>query len=456
MICTSLLVVGLLGFAPYDGVTLFNANNGPDADRTVLIDNNGQLLNEWFGAGTIAATPYLLQGGDLLRPCKAQGSIPMNGAAAGGRIQKFSYDGDVLWDFTFSDQNNQPHHDICAMPNGNVLMVAWERKTQSQGTAAGRQSLNGEIWPTQILEVMPTGQTSGEIVWEWHLWDHIIQDISSSLPNYGIISQHPEKLDINKGILHPQNGDWIHVNALDYHPTLDQIVFSSNSLDEIFIIDHGITTEEAAGPAGDFLYRWGNPSNYERTGTHVLWNVHGVNWIDDGLSGEGNLLLFNNGNDDGSSDLIEFVTPLQPDGSYEISNNNPYAPVPGDYVFFYESNDFHGDHLCGVYRLPNGNTIGTNGPGSEIRELNSTGQIEWQYYTPDSIMRAVKYPWEILDPEIQCNGDINGDNVVNVVDLLAVIEVWGECVACDADINNDGYVNVTDLLGIVDAWGACP
>ena len=312
----SLLVLGLLGFVPYDGITLFNDNNGPDSQRTILIDNDGQVINEWFGDGAIASTPYLLQGGDLLRPCRAQGNIPMNGAAVGGRVQRFSYDGDVLWDFTFSDQNNQPHHDICAMPNGNVLIIAWERKTQSQGQSVGRQNLNGEIWPTQIVEVMPTGQTTGDIVWEWHLWDHIIQDISASLPNYGIISQHPEKLDINKGNLHPQNGDWIHVNALDYHPALDQIVFSSNSLDEIFIIDHGTTTEEAAGPAGDFLYRWGNPSNYERTGAHVLWNVHGVNWIDDGLPGEGNLLLFNNGNDDGSSDLIEFVTPLQPDGSY--------------------------------------------------------------------------------------------------------------------------------------------
>ena len=441
---------------PYDGITLFNDNNGPDSQRTILIDNDGQVINEWFGDGAIASTPYLLQGGDLLRPCRVQGSIPMNGAAVGGRVQRFSYDGDVLWDFTFSDQNNQPHHDICAMPNGNVLMVAWERKTQSQGQSMGRQNLNGEIWPTQIVEVMPTGQTTGDIVWEWHLWDHLIQDISSSFPNYGIISQHPEKLDINKGNIHPQNGDWIHVNALDYHPALDQIVFSSNSLDEIFIIDHGTTTEEAAGPAGDFLYRWGNPSNYERNGTHVLWNVHGVNWIDDGLPGEGNLLLFNNGNDDGSSDLIEFVTPLQPDGSYEINKNNPYDPVPGDYVFFYESNDFHGDHLCGVYRLPNGNTIATNGPESEIRELDTDGQIVWQYYTPNSLMRAVKYSWEILDPEIQCSGDINGDNVVNVLDLLAVIDDWGECASCNADTNDDGYVNVTDLLAIVEAWGACP
>ena len=441
---------------PYDGITLYNAINGPNSNRTILIDNDGNQLQEWIGASNIASTPYLLQGGELLRPCKASGMIPMNGAAVGGRIQKFTYDGDVLWDFTFSDQHNQPHHDICPMPNGNVLLIAWELKTQSEGTAAGRLNLNGEIWPLQILEVMPTGPTSGDIVWEWHLWDHIMQDINQSLPNYGVISQHPEKLDINKGSIPQNNGDWIHANALDYNPTLDQIVFSSNSLDEIFIIDHGITSQEAAGAQGDFLYRWGNPSNYERKGDHVLWNVHGVNWIDDGLQGEGNLLLFNNGNDDNSSDVIEFLPPLLADGTYEINNDQPFVPLPGDYVFFYESNDFYGDHLCGAYRLPNGNTIATDGPGGEIREVNESGQVVWQHFTPDNIMRAVKYSYGILDPPTpSCIGDINTDTVVNVLDLLAIINAWGGCEGCNEDINNDGYVNVTDLLSIVESWGPC-
>ena len=440
---------------PYEGITVFNAINGSNSTRTILIDNDGTQINEWIGANRIASTPYLLQGGELLRPCKVQGMVPMNGAAVGGRIQKFSYDGDVLWDFTLSDQQNQPHHDICPMPNGNVLLIAWELKTQSEGIAAGRINLNGEIWPEQILEVMPTGPTSGDIVWEWHLWDHIIQDSNPSLPNYGVISEHPEKLDINKGSIPQDNGDWIHVNALDFNEELDQIVFSSNTLDEIFIIDHGITSEEAAGQQGDFLYRWGNPSNYERKGAHVLWNVHGVNWIDEGFPGEGNLLLFNNGNDDNTSDLIEFIPPLLVDGTYELEQGDTFAPVPGDYVFFYESDDFYGDHLCGVYRLPNGNTIATNGPDGEIREVDEGGQIVWQHFTTDDIMRAVKYSYDILDPPTpSCDGDATSDGVVNVNDVLLAVGDWGQSDS-PADVNNDGAVNVTDLLVIIDGWGAC-
>jgi hypothetical protein len=445
-----------LAGVPFDGLTLFNQTIGNGLNHTTLINNEGNVVQQWTGLSPIASTPYLLQGGELLRPCRVQPPPPMTGAAYGGRVQRFSFDGTLLWDFTFSDENNQPHHDICAMPNGNVLLIAWERKTQQEGESAGRQNLNSEIWPAQIIEVQPTGPTSGEIIWEWHLWDHLIQDINPTLPNYGVISEHPEKLDINKGNIHPMNGDWIHLNALDYNPDLDQIVMSSNTLDEIFIINHATTTEEAAGPAGDFLYRWGNPANYERPGDHVLWNVHGVNWIDEGLPGESNLLLFNNGNDDEMSDLIEFTPPLSADGTYEIVDGQPFGPIPGDYAFFYESPDFHGDHLCGVYRLPNGNTVATNGPAGEIREIDASGMIVWQYFTPNSLMRAVKYPMDILNPPSTCSGDADGDGVVGVDDILLVISAWGPCADCDADVNEDGEVGVNDILTVIGNWGPCP
>jgi len=445
----------VFALAPFDGVTLFNPINGVNANRTELIDNDGNVLQQWIGAEQIAGTPYLVQGGILLRPCRASGTIPMEGSATGGRIQKFSFEGELLWDFTLSNEHTQPHHDICQMPNGNLLLIAWDHKTQSEAENAGRLNLNTEFWPEQILEIMPIGPTSGEIVWEWHLWDHIIQDISPALPNYGVISEHPEKLDINKGTLLQDNGDWIHANALDYNPALDQIVFGSNTLDEIFIIDHGITSEEAAGAQGDFLYRWGNPGNYERNGEHVLYNVHGINWVDDGLLGAGNLLLINNSYNDQASDVIEFVPPLRPDGTYDISPYDPYGPTPGEYVFYYESSDFFGQNLCGVYRLPNGNTLATNGPGRELRELNSDGEIEWQHFTQSTIMRAVKYPHSILDPIIEtCVGDTNQDGSVNVTDVLLAVGDWGQSDS-PADVNGDGIVNVSDLLTIIDAWGSC-
>lgn len=61
----------------------------------------------------------------------------------------------------------------------------------------------------------------------------------------------------------------------------------------------------------------------------------------------------------------------------------------------------------------------------------------------------------ILDECETCLGDINGDNALNVSDILAIIDAWGTCDGCAADVNVDGAVNVTDLLFIVGNWGPC-
>lgn len=53
-------------------------------------------------------------------------------------------------------------------------------------------------------------------------------------------------------------------------------------------------------------------------------------------------------------------------------------------------------------------------------------------------------------------GDLNGDGVVNVSDLLILFGAWGACPrsgACPADLNGDGFVNVSDLLILLGNWG---
>jgi len=54
-----------------------------------------------------------------------------------------------------------------------------------------------------------------------------------------------------------------------------------------------------------------------------------------------------------------------------------------------------------------------------------------------------------------CAGDFDGDNLVGVSEVLAVIDNWGICVNCVTDTNSDGIVDVTDLLYIVGHWGPC-
>jgi hypothetical protein len=49
-------------------------------------------------------------------------------------------------------------------------------------------------------------------------------------------------------------------------------------------------------------------------------------------------------------------------------------------------------------------------------------------------------------------GDVNGDGVIDVSDILALIVVWGPCTGCPEDLNNDGSVNVTDLIQLISYW----
>ncbi|MDP7008638.1 MAG: S8 family serine peptidase [Phycisphaerales bacterium] len=60
----------------------------------------------------------------------------------------------------------------------------------------------------------------------------------------------------------------------------------------------------------------------------------------------------------------------------------------------------------------------------------------------------------ISDGSEPCTSDCNGDGLVNVADILAIIDAWGSEDGCDT--NGDGLTNVVDLLDVVGSWGACP
>jgi len=204
--------------------------------------------------------------------------------------------------------------------------------------ASGR-SQSSEIWPDKIIEVQPLG-SGGNIVWEWHAWDHLIQDYDSSKANYGVIADHPELLDVNcgSGGFGGWGGDWMHVNGTSYNPELDQIVFSSHYLKQFYVIDHSTTTQEAAGhtggrygKGGDILYRWGCPQNYYRgtSADQVFYTVHNSYWVPAGLPGAGNIIAFNNGGGrpDGSYSSIEEVVPFSNGNGNNILNpGEAYGP----------------------------------------------------------------------------------------------------------------------------------
>jgi hypothetical protein len=379
-----------------------------DSWESHLIDMNGDVVKTWNGSQRPKSMAYLLADGSILRPCRDTGGA-FDVPTAGGRIQRIDANDTITWDFYFSDENHQQHHDIEPMPNGNVLLIAWEIRTLGEAIAMGSQNVVGDIWPTLIVEVEPVGATEGNIVWEWRFWDHLIQDVDPGKPNYGIVADHSELMDINYDNL-GTSGDWIHANAIDYSPELDQIVFSARKTNELYIIDHSTTTEEAAGHSGgnsgmggDLLYRWGNPEVYDRGSAEdqFFFAVHGVNWIDGGLPGAGNLLSLNNGDRPGTgndfSSADDIVPPLEKDGTYTIAPGSAFGPTAPDWTYGGPGGFYGGPTHCGAYRLPNGNTLICATQDGYLFEVTEAGAIEWEYDDPSRIARAQRY-WDDSTP----------------------------------------------------------
>ena len=454
----------------YAGYTLI----APMNSRTVtLIGMDGQVVHTWQTSYVPGASTYLLENGNLLRTASSLGggfgrgfgggfgagrrggpgitnnsaaSPPAGGratrpggAAAGGRIQEIAWDGTLVWDYEFATDTQAPHHDLTRMPNGNILFLIWDGKTAEENIAAGRnpeyQQSGGELPPDGILEVKPTGKTTGQIVWEWHVWDHLIQDFDKSKPNYGDVAAHPELIDINysESWMDPPAGgagaggrgggefrggrggpggfggggfgrgmggggripttDWTHLNAVAYNAQMDQIVMSSYTFSEFWIIDHSTTTTEAAshaggkgGKGGDLLYRWGNPEAYRcgKGADQTLFCPHNAHWIAPGLNGEGHLLIFNNGpnrpNGERFSSVDEYELPANKEGKYGREADGKFTPPK--LVWSYTATnktDFYSQNISGAQRLPNGNTLICSGANGKLFEVTAKGETVWQY-----------------------------------------------------------------------------
>ncbi|SVB62297.1 uncharacterized protein METZ01_LOCUS215151, partial [marine metagenome] len=183
----------------FDGYTLFTPKSAAeDGASTRLINNDYEIINSWSHDNGPASMPYLLQDGSIIYPYRVEHPT-MDAGGVGGGIQKQSWDGDIQWEYTFSDENYQHHHDVEPLPSGNVLIIVWEKKTAQEAYDMGRETISNplnQMWSTALLELNPE---SGEIVWEWHIWDHLIQDYIPDLSNYGVISEHPELFNINCG-----------------------------------------------------------------------------------------------------------------------------------------------------------------------------------------------------------------------------------------------------------------
>ena len=367
---------------------------------TYLLNNDGRIMHQW-SASTYppGQSVYLLESGHLLRSCMTKGKLS-SGGGEGGRIEEYDWDDKLVWQLDFSTDTYMQHHDIRRMPNGNILMLVIEKKTFAECIAAGFNSAmfqpeiaqTGMMLPDYVAEVKPTLPVGGTVVWEWHTWDHLIQDHDATKLNYGVVKAHPELIDC-AGDQKMLPSFWNHMNSIDYNPTFDQIALSVRGNSEVWIIDHGTTTAEAKGhtggkrgKGGDLLYRWGNPVAY-RTGTVAdqrYFQQHDVEWVHSDCPGAGNLTCFDNGLGRGDYSTAEEFTPaVDANGNYTMVAGTVTGPTT--YTWYYKgttANPLYSENISGANRLPNGNTIICSGTVGQLIEVTSAGEIVWKYICP--------------------------------------------------------------------------
>ena len=395
-------------FTPEGIVEVFNADKVDDnyilvndaaANRVFLINKEARLLHEWSLTNNIGNDAFLLPNGKLLASLESDDpQIKLGGK--GGRLQIVAPDGTVEWDFIYSSLNGETHHDAEMLPNGNIIAMVWQRFSTEVATQAGFM-LEDDVFPESIIEINPA---TDEIVWEWHSWDHLIQDHDPTKDNFGVVSEHPERIDINyvpkSETVADVKGDIMHANAIAYDEVNDVILLSINFYSEVWAIDHSTSTVEAAGQSGgnygkggDLIYRFGNPQTYQNSlGSRLFHNNHFPNL----LKGEdqGKLLMFSNGNDLGQSTVFELELP----SAYDLqTNSNNELKI----TWSFTDPELYSPKVSGAVPLPNGNILITEGTFG-FWEVTREKEVVWKCNIQGFIWRGYHYAKDA--PEIKLLG----------------------------------------------------
>ncbi len=320
---------GLTAWDPtktYDGYTLFCSNM--NQREVYLIDMDGNLAHKWEldlppEQQGFAWAPCFMPNGNLFHSIHVPSTQAPMMVFVGGLLMEIDWDGNIVW------QLEQPaqHHDTCLLPNGNILVLnneiaPPEVAAKVQGGMPGQSE---DTWSDWVAEVT----REGEVVWEWHAWEHLDPEI-----------------DIMNAC--DTREEWTHGNSVEQMPD-GNILISFRNINTVAIIERS---------TGDVIWRLGPP---------VLAQQHHPSCLDNG-----NILIFDN-------------------GAHRLDMSVPYSsvievdPKTSEVVWEYTDRnmfDFFSPFISGAQRLPNGNTLITEGNFGRLFEVTTEKEIVWEYINP--------------------------------------------------------------------------
>jgi outer membrane protein assembly factor BamB len=293
-----------------------------------LLDLHGREVHRWELPYPPGLYGYLLPNGHLFYLGKIHDEtwdrFPLWHRFKGGILLEVDWHGNVVWEYR--DPNH--HHDARRTPSGGAIYLAVERvpeavATRVQGGVPG--SAPQGMWADVLIEIDAAGQR----LWEWHAYEHL-------------------NVDTDIITFNDSRDEWGHANTVVPLPE-ERVLVSFRNLSTVGIIDKR---------TGTFVWK---------LGSEVLAQQH-----DPSLLANGNILLFDNG-----AHRKDQAMPASRVLEVELTTNTlvwEYRDTP-PYNFF-------SPFISGARRLPNGNTLITEGNFGRMFQVTPDKQVVWEYINP--------------------------------------------------------------------------
>jgi len=332
----------------YEGYTSFAVAGMEKGNSTVyIIDMKGNVLHEWFIGNGGTLHNLILKNGHLISN-RLGGKCPVMGCVAA--IEERDWYGNLIWSY----ENNHLHHPAEIMPNGNIIAIFWEDlpkelNDEVKGGIPNTEAEGNKIYTDSIKII----NRDKEIIWEWY--PHKQLNISDWPLSYGENREY-----------------WPNINRVEYLPEdnpfnkKESLLVSFRAVDTIAIID--IETKEV-------VWKWGKGEIAHQHDPHLLSN--------------GNILVFDNG-------FLRSNLPELKAGKYfsrVIEINPRINQIVWEYAGFMPNRmrGFAFYSFIGGFaeRLPNWNTLITETTTGRIFEINTEGEIVWEYIHTEANLDSV-------------------------------------------------------------------
>ncbi len=390
----------------WNGYTVLTLLSTP---AVVVIDMNGNVVKRWDDFNNSAGGPArILPDGIVIA---ARGARPPHQESLA--LEQRDFDGNVMWQL---DRNVQ-----VTLGDGRTMQALrqhhdWQRADFPAGyyspgvTPAARGShtlVLTHVSHTQpnvsprlleddrIIEVSATG----ELLWEWVAGEHIDE--------FGFDAAARATIQAAPGFSAARGSlDWLHINSATYvgpnrwyddgdeRFAPENVIISARQAGIVAIIDRSGSVVWQLGP--DYS------SSEALRAMRPIIGQHHAHVIPKGLPGAGNVLIFDNGGSSGygaPSDLARNGLGIHARAGSRILEIDP---VTLEVVWSYQAANFYSANISGAQRLPNGNTLITEGAPGRVFEVTADRAVVWEYMSPffagarniNSVYRAYRLPYD--------------------------------------------------------------